>query len=118
MMRYIFYKLYQFWKLLSFGVSNMEYRAAYTLAGVLLINLYTIAVNFSLAIPNLRNAWGLFFVVLWLFLISQLLLRTYKIEFSLERYRDESTFSLIVGSFIVFLYVFISIYFFIDSLTR
>ncbi len=117
-MKYILYKIYQFWKLFSFGLSNMEYRAAYTLAGVLLINLYTIAINFSFAIPDLGNAWGLVFVVLWLFLVSQLFLRTYKIESSQDRYRDESTLSLIVGSFVVILYVLLSIYFFIDSLSR
>ncbi len=116
-MGYLFYKLYQFWKLLSFGLSGMEHRASSVLSVLLFVNAYTI-LKYTLGdIPPFLNSIHWFLYLLCIVLLSQVFINVLEIKKLEEKYQNEGIVSLITGSILVIMYVLLSCYFFIDALT-
>jgi hypothetical protein len=113
---YIYYKIFRFWNLLSFGISRMQYRAAAFFSLIIASNIVSLFKQFDIKLwdnPLITIAT----VGIWVFLNYCYFLNPKRHRRIVKMFRNEGIALKVLGSFAVVVYTIFSFVIFIKSMS-
>jgi len=107
---FIYYMFYKFWKLLSFGLTKMNYRAAFFIALFTTLNFLVFLRYIGVTVIIENNLYFIFIFILWV-LFNLLFFGNEKIHSSVvNKYINKDLTHHIIYGLITAMYVIVSIY--------
>jgi cation transport ATPase len=108
---FVYFIIYKTWDLISFGLSQMKYRAAFTLALITALNIYAILKLIGIDIELMGNLYVVIFLLIWIG-IHLIIFGNEKIHSNLiNKYKNKDFHIKVVYAVSTLLYTTLSIYF-------
>lgn len=112
---FIYYIIYKAWNFISFGLTQMKYRTAFTISLFTAMNLYVILKFCGVNIELKDNFYAFIFLILWTIVHLLIFANERLHQKIINRYRGKNIYTKLVYFIITMFYGGLSIYLVVNS---